>query len=109
MKRKRWEEGHIRLIAATAPRLIAKSIVTGNLALLSLSLDLIVPPLSLLAMLTVAMFLVTGVSTLLGASATAFDHNCELSFGLRFFLFSFSLVAQLWVGTCCHPVPYFWS
>ena len=87
-QRKRWEEGHIRLIIATAPRFIAKSIMTGNLALFSLSLDSIVPPLSLLAMLTVAMFFITGLATLLGASATAFiiTASCFLALACSVFL-----------------------
>ena len=71
-QRKRWEEGHIRLIGISVPRLIIKSIFSRDFALLSLALDAMVPPLSLLAMLVAVMLFVTGLAALLGASAIAF-------------------------------------
>ena len=72
-QRKRWEEGHIRLIGISVPRLIIKSIFSRQFrALLSLALDAMVPPLSLLAMLVAVMLFVTGLAALLGPSAIAF-------------------------------------
>ena len=71
-QRKRWEEGHIQLIVKTAPLLVVKGILHRNLGLLSLALDSMVPPLSLLTMFVTVMIFVTGLVTLLGTSATAF-------------------------------------
>jgi cellulose synthase/poly-beta-1,6-N-acetylglucosamine synthase-like glycosyltransferase len=53
-QRKRWEHGHLSILLDWAPRLLARAIRTRNLNLLAMGLDLIVPPLSLLTMLSVA-------------------------------------------------------
>jgi cellulose synthase/poly-beta-1,6-N-acetylglucosamine synthase-like glycosyltransferase len=71
-QRRRWEEGTIRTIFGEAPRAIGMAVVTGNIQLLALALDALVPPLSLLAMLTGGMFLVTGAAALFGAAAVPF-------------------------------------
>jgi cellulose synthase/poly-beta-1,6-N-acetylglucosamine synthase-like glycosyltransferase len=47
-QRTRWEHGHMRTILSEVPRLLARFLVTGNVALLALALELAVPPLSLL-------------------------------------------------------------
>jgi cellulose synthase/poly-beta-1,6-N-acetylglucosamine synthase-like glycosyltransferase len=65
-QRKRWEQGHIMTIAKIAPRSLYKAIAGRSLDLLALTLDLIVPPLSLLAMLLIFMFAITGIAALLG-------------------------------------------
>jgi len=70
-QRGRWEQGHIITILKTAPRLLYLAISRGNLDLLALTLDLIVPPLSLLAVLLVLMFVISGVVAALGLSSTA--------------------------------------
>jgi cellulose synthase/poly-beta-1,6-N-acetylglucosamine synthase-like glycosyltransferase len=70
-QRLRWELGHIGMIVTAAPRLILAAIVRGNLDLLAVALDLAVPPLSLLGMLTVGMLLIAGVSAWLGLSSAA--------------------------------------
>ena len=69
-QRQRWEQGHIRTILTTAPRLFAVAIRRANLELLALALDLSVPPLTLLCMLVVGMVALTSLATLLGASST---------------------------------------
>ena len=70
-QRRRWEHGHIMTILKTAPRLLCIAITRGNLSLLALTLDLAVPPLSLLALLLILMFAITGIATALGLAATA--------------------------------------
>jgi cellulose synthase/poly-beta-1,6-N-acetylglucosamine synthase-like glycosyltransferase len=47
-QRTRWEHGHMRTILSEVPRLIARFLISGDVALLALALELAVPPLSLL-------------------------------------------------------------
>jgi cellulose synthase/poly-beta-1,6-N-acetylglucosamine synthase-like glycosyltransferase len=70
-QRKRWEQGHIGMILTTAPRLLWIAVVRRNWGLLALTLDLAVPPLSLLAILLIGMFVVAGLAVALGSSSAA--------------------------------------
>jgi cellulose synthase/poly-beta-1,6-N-acetylglucosamine synthase-like glycosyltransferase len=70
-QRERWERGHIGMILTTAPRLFYRAAVDRNWNLLALTLDLAVPPLSLLAMLVIGILCVTAVCALLGLSSSA--------------------------------------
>jgi cellulose synthase/poly-beta-1,6-N-acetylglucosamine synthase-like glycosyltransferase len=70
-QRRRWEHGHIATILQIAPRSLCAAMTSGNLDLLVLTLDLMVPPLSLLAMLLVLSFAVTGLASLLGLGSSA--------------------------------------
>jgi cellulose synthase/poly-beta-1,6-N-acetylglucosamine synthase-like glycosyltransferase len=70
-QRRRWEQGHIVTILKIAPRLLYVAISRSNLGLVALTLDLIVPPLSLLAVLLILMFVITGVAAALGLASTA--------------------------------------
>ena len=49
-QRTRWEHGHLGVIFRDAPRLLLESVLRRRLALLALALDLGVPPLALLAL-----------------------------------------------------------
>jgi cellulose synthase/poly-beta-1,6-N-acetylglucosamine synthase-like glycosyltransferase len=71
IQRARWEQGHIQTILIAAPRLARRAISQRNWGLLALALDLAVPPLSLLAMLVIGMFLVASLTTLFGLSSVA--------------------------------------
>ena len=71
VQRERWEQGHIRTIGSV-PRLICTAIARRNWALLALALDIAVPPLSLLGILTIGVFLATGLAALLGFSSVPF-------------------------------------
>lgn len=51
-QRTRWEHGYLGVILRDAPVVILKALATGNGALLALALDLCIPPLALLALLT---------------------------------------------------------
>lgn len=56
-QRKRWEHGHLGVVLADAPRLLATAVAQGNGRLLAMALDLLVPPLALLSLLSLATFL----------------------------------------------------
>ena len=58
-QRTRWEHGHLGVILSDAPTLLGESIRRGNWSLLAMTLDLLVPPLALLTLLTVAGFVMT--------------------------------------------------
>lgn len=71
-QRRRWEHGHILTILKEVPYSFFTAIARGNFPLLVLALDLLVPPLSLLAILAMLAFVITGVAMLLGFGAGAF-------------------------------------
>ena len=70
-QRERWERGHISMILTTAPRLLYEAIAHRNWNLLALTLDLAVPPLSLLAMLVIGIVCITAICALFGCSLSA--------------------------------------
>ena len=70
-QRARWEHGHIQTILKMVPALLWQSIKGKNTELLALTLDLVVPPLSLLVMLTGGMFLLGSLGALFGFSRLA--------------------------------------
>ncbi len=67
-QRQRWEHGHIHTILTVAPRFLVRALLRGDIKLLALTLDLAVPPLSLLGLLIVGLTGLTAVSALLGFS-----------------------------------------
>jgi Glycosyltransferase like family 2 len=67
-QRRRWEHGHLATLLAQGPRLVWEGLERGDLALLALGLDLLVPPLSLF---------VVGLCAVVGANALL-----SLGFGL---------------------------
>lgn len=60
-QRTRWEHGYLGVLLRDAPWMIARSLAKGNLPLLALSLDLCVPPIALLVLLTGAVWLASGL------------------------------------------------
>jgi cellulose synthase/poly-beta-1,6-N-acetylglucosamine synthase-like glycosyltransferase len=60
-QRTRWEHGYLGVILRDAPALIARALTKGNLPLLALGLDLCVPPIALLVLLTGAVWLAGGL------------------------------------------------
>jgi cellulose synthase/poly-beta-1,6-N-acetylglucosamine synthase-like glycosyltransferase len=70
IQRTRWEQGHMQTIAAV-PRLAWRAIVQRNWGLLALTLDLSVPPLSLLLLLVIGMFVVVLLASFVGLSSAA--------------------------------------
>lgn len=66
-QRTRWEHGHLGVVLADAPKLVASAVVRGNVALLAMSIDLLVPPLALLALALLAVFILCWLGFLLFA------------------------------------------
>lgn len=50
-QRKRWEHGHLTILRSLAPRLLWGALHTRNVTMLAMALDLMVPPVTLLAAL----------------------------------------------------------
>jgi cellulose synthase/poly-beta-1,6-N-acetylglucosamine synthase-like glycosyltransferase len=67
-QRTRWEHGHLGIIVSEAPRLLLNSVTRANPRLAAMALDLSVPPLALLALQVVAIWI---ASALLYAFARA--------------------------------------
>jgi len=60
-QRTRWEHGHIAVILSDAPRLFLDSVMKFDIRLASMALDLAVPPLSLLALANVLVWIGAGI------------------------------------------------
>jgi cellulose synthase/poly-beta-1,6-N-acetylglucosamine synthase-like glycosyltransferase len=71
IQHKRWEQGHIATILKLAPRLLVDAVVGRRWAVMALTLDLVVPPLTLLAILSAGILAVSALATLLGLSSAA--------------------------------------
>jgi cellulose synthase/poly-beta-1,6-N-acetylglucosamine synthase-like glycosyltransferase len=71
-QRERWEGGHIATILTAVPHLLGKSVARRDLNLLAITLDLLVPPLSLLTLVAMVVLACTSVWALLGFSALPF-------------------------------------
>ena len=55
-QRARWEHGHLSVILNEAPSLLFEALKTKNIQMLGLACDLIVPPLAVLTLMCVALF-----------------------------------------------------
>jgi cellulose synthase/poly-beta-1,6-N-acetylglucosamine synthase-like glycosyltransferase len=71
-QRSRWEHGQLTTVRGQVPRLLREALQRRRLDLLSIALDLSVPPLALLVSLLVLACTVTGLAQLVGASLVAF-------------------------------------
>ena len=60
-QRTRWEHGHLGVIVSEVPRLLLGSLFRMNASLLSLTLDLSVPPLALLALMVAAVWCASAI------------------------------------------------
>jgi cellulose synthase/poly-beta-1,6-N-acetylglucosamine synthase-like glycosyltransferase len=60
-QRTRWEHGHIAVILSDGPRLLLDSIARLDVRLMSMALDLAVPPLSLLVLANVVVWVAGGI------------------------------------------------
>jgi len=65
-QRQRWVQGHLATIGKFVPRLLAVGLKRGDVNVLALALDLLVPPLSLLALLIGGTMVLTSSVALLG-------------------------------------------
>lgn len=59
VQRTRWEHGHLAMMIKTAPGLLIEALKSRNFNLLAMVLDMVVPPLALLAMVIFSYFLIT--------------------------------------------------
>ncbi|BBH45963.1 glycosyltransferase family 2 protein [Pseudomonas sp. KU43P] len=64
-QRTRWEHGHLGVLLADGPKLVVSALAKGNWPLLAMSLDLMVPPLALLTLALVVLFVVSWLACLL--------------------------------------------
>lgn len=65
-QRTRWEHGHLSMILQEVPRLLNRTFSQGDVRALALALDLLVPPLALLAIFLVAVLAAAGMLAALG-------------------------------------------
>jgi cellulose synthase/poly-beta-1,6-N-acetylglucosamine synthase-like glycosyltransferase len=72
-QRRRWEHGHLGVILTEAPRLFWYALIRLNLNLLIMALDLSVPPLSLLVLLVVGIWVASTVVYILTKAQFAFE------------------------------------
>ena len=70
-QRQRWEKGHIDNIVDLVPGALAKSLRDRNIGLAALAIDMAVPPLSLLVLVTAFCEILGGIAFGLGASPAA--------------------------------------
>ncbi len=70
-QRQRWEHGHIGLIRRVAIPLLRHGMTQRDIRLTALSLDLLVPPVSLLGLIILALLVVTGLAAACGLTAHA--------------------------------------
>jgi cellulose synthase/poly-beta-1,6-N-acetylglucosamine synthase-like glycosyltransferase len=98
-QRQRWEQGHLELIFRYAPRLLTVALARRDLNLFAITLDLAVPPLSLLAIVVLGVF---GISLL----DAVVEHSIAALAISTASLFVFSIATLLaWVNCGRDVVP----
>lgn len=99
-QRKRWEHGHLGMVASSAPPLLAEAVRNRNIPLLAMTIDMCVPPLALLSLLVVSHALLTASLTLTGLAPAwvgAFG-LMGLSVLLAIVMVGWSRVGRRWVS-----------
>jgi cellulose synthase/poly-beta-1,6-N-acetylglucosamine synthase-like glycosyltransferase len=81
-QQRRWEQGHLGLIAAEIPGFLLTAVRRRNVDLLVLALDAAVPPLSLLAMMVLSFLLLGAGAWRLGMGLAAFVISLTAFLGL---------------------------
>ena len=71
-QKKRWEHGHLNMIFSAFPGMFRTAILKRSKILLSMSLDLLIPPLALLAIGTILLVAVTFILSGIYVTNTAF-------------------------------------
>jgi glycosyltransferase involved in cell wall biosynthesis len=102
-QRQRWEYGHLIALTKLAPQMLAQALIGRNVDLLVLTLDMMVPPLSLLVAILFSILLFSLCITYLGVSSLplALSVASSAAFGL-------SLVLAWWrYGRALLPVSSF--
>jgi cellulose synthase/poly-beta-1,6-N-acetylglucosamine synthase-like glycosyltransferase len=70
-QRKRWERGHLNVIAKIIPSFLLEAIIKRNIGLLAMVFDAAVPPLTLLGLLVFLTLLLSAFGSLCGLSSLA--------------------------------------
>jgi cellulose synthase/poly-beta-1,6-N-acetylglucosamine synthase-like glycosyltransferase len=70
-QRERWEKGHLENIFDLVPRALIQSLRDGNVGLATLAVDMAVPPLSLLFLITIVCEVFAAIAVVLGAPLLA--------------------------------------
>jgi cellulose synthase/poly-beta-1,6-N-acetylglucosamine synthase-like glycosyltransferase len=70
-QRRRWEQGHLRVIRTYVPPLLAAAVARRDLGLLALVLDVAVPPLVVFSVFLVAVLAITAAGAAAGLSPAA--------------------------------------
>jgi cellulose synthase/poly-beta-1,6-N-acetylglucosamine synthase-like glycosyltransferase len=70
-QRERWEKGHLENIVDLVPRALVQSLRDGNVGLAALAIDMAIPPLSLLVLITAGCGVLAGIAVALGAPLLA--------------------------------------
>jgi glycosyltransferase involved in cell wall biosynthesis len=65
-QRQRWIQGHLSIIATLVPRYLLRALLTRNLCLFALALDVVVPPFSLFISLLAGLLLLSSLFLLQG-------------------------------------------
>ena len=81
LQRTRWERGHVGTILARGPHLLFAAVADGNFGLLALTLDMLVPPLSLLTLMLILSLLISTIALPLGLSSLAMAIGIVCLFG----------------------------
>jgi cellulose synthase/poly-beta-1,6-N-acetylglucosamine synthase-like glycosyltransferase len=81
-QQRRWEQGHLGLIAAEIPGLLLTAMRHRNVDLMVLALDAAVPPLSLLAMMVLSFLLLGAGAWRWGMGSSAFVISLTACLGL---------------------------
>jgi cellulose synthase/poly-beta-1,6-N-acetylglucosamine synthase-like glycosyltransferase len=70
-QRSRWEKGHLDNIVDLVPAALLRSVLDANLGLAVLAVDMAIPPLALLMLVTIVCEIFAAIGVALGASLTA--------------------------------------
>lgn len=101
-QRSRWEHGQLTTVRGQVPRMLREAIQRRRLDLLSIALDLSVPPLALLVSLLVLGCTVTGLALLVGASVVPF----AIVAGCLFAVGTLVILSWLRFGRAMLPAKY---
>jgi cellulose synthase/poly-beta-1,6-N-acetylglucosamine synthase-like glycosyltransferase len=88
-QRVRWEHGHLSVILTESPSLLIEAIKTKNIQMLGMTLDLIVPPLAMLTMMNVILFVICYLLSIQPAVFIVFLSIIALSISILFAWFKF--------------------
>jgi len=90
-QRKRWEHGHLSMIFTVLPGMLAIAAMKVSKDLFAMVLDLVVPPLALLSLITILLFIASSSMLVISGESIAFKFSLFALLALT----SFILIAWL--------------